>query len=164
SFREETFRGGGSGGCRTRRVLCREPSKTVACRPFSGWATQTRCAGLQLFFEKLRHTGLHLVCKPKLLHPRLAVVIRPQSAAWLVRVGTQEIEDETTQLSGIFLQVVKKVDTKKVRRNIAFPARGDRARVRAQEHPSATQVPNYFVAISHVKRFNLAGPHFHGQV
>src|SRR5205814_6669584 len=86
------------------------------------------------FLKKLSHPGTHFVCKPKLFHSGLTVVIRRQPAARLVRVGTEEIEDGTTELSGISLQVIKKVDPKEVRMNVALPALHDHARVRAQQH------------------------------
>ena len=48
--------------------------------------------------------------------------------------------------------------------NIAFPARDNCARVRAQQHPSTEQIPIDLVDIGRVERLNLAVTHFHGQV
>jgi len=48
--------------------------------------------------------------------------------------------------------------------DVAFPAGNDRARVRAQTHAPAEQIPMDFVDIGHVKRFNLSVMHFHRKV
>src|SRR5437867_8388671 len=106
----------------------------------------------------------HFVCKQKLFHPGPTVVIRRHSAAWLIWIGTQEMEDGTPQFSGISLKVIKEINAKLVRMNIAFPSRDDCARVRAQEHPSTEQIPIDLVDIGHLKRLNLAVMHFHRQV
>jgi hypothetical protein len=62
------------------------------------------------------------------------------------------------------LQIIKEIDTKPVWMNVPFPSRDDRARVRAQTHPSAEQIPMDFVDIGRVKRLNLPVMHFHRQV
>ena len=69
-----------------------------------------------------------------------------------------------SHLSRIYLQVIKEINAKPVWMNMAFPSRDDLARIRAQTHPSAEQIPMDFVDIGHVKRLNLPVMYFHGQV
>src|SRR4030095_13408681 len=106
----------------------------------------------------------HFICKQEFFHPGPTVVISRHSAAWLIRIGTQETEDGASQFSGISLQVIEEINAKPVWMNVAFPSRDDRARVRAQQHPSAEQVLIHYIDVGRVKRFNPAKTHFHGQV
>ena len=74
------------------------------------------------------------------------------------------MKDGASHFSGISLQIIKEIDAKPVWMNVAFPSRDDRARVRAQTHPSAEQIPIDFVNIGHVEGLNLPVMHFHRQV
>src|SRR5213595_4123927 len=106
----------------------------------------------------------NFVSQRKLFHSGPTVVVGRHSAGWLVRIGTQKIEDGTPQFSRIFLQVIKEINAKPVWMNIPFPSRDDCAWVGAQEQPAATQIPIDFVDVGYVERFYLMVIHFHGQV
>jgi len=106
----------------------------------------------------------YLVCERKLFHPGPTVVIRAQSAAWLVWISAQETKDRAPQFRGISLQVIKEINAKLIWIDVAFPSRDNGTRVRTQEHSSAEQIPMDFVDVGRVKRPNLAIVHFHGQM
>ena len=86
--------------------------KTVSRRPISGGPAQSRCTGLQFLLEKPSEMRSYLVCKRKLFHPGPTVVIRSQSAAWLVWISAQETKDGAPQFNGISLQVIKEINAK----------------------------------------------------
>jgi len=106
----------------------------------------------------------HLTRKGQLFHPGPAVVVRPRLVDWLVRIGGQELQDGALQFSRVSLQIIKEIDAKPVWMNVSLPSLDDRARVRAQTHPSAEQIPMDVVDIGRVKGFNLPVMHFHRQV
>mgnify|MGYP003694680289 CR=1 FL=1 len=106
----------------------------------------------------------NFIRKRKLFHPGPTVVVGRHPAGWLVRIGTQKIEDRTPQFSWISLQVIKEINAKPVWMNITFPSRDDCAGIRTQEQPSPEQIPIDFVDIGYVERFDLVVMHFHGQV
>src|SRR5436309_11707753 len=106
----------------------------------------------------------NFVCKQKLFHSDPIVAIGRESVASLIRISTQKIEDGMPQFSGISLQVIKEISAKPVWMNMTFPSRDDCARVRAQQHSSAEQMPIDFLDIGRVERFDLLVMHFHGQV
>ena len=106
----------------------------------------------------------NVICKQKFFHPGPTVVIGSHPAAWLIRIGIQKTQDGAPQFGGISLQIIKEINAKPVWMNMAFPSRHHGARIRAQEKPSANQIPIDFVDIGHIERFDLVVTHFHRQV
>src|SRR6478609_9343503 len=106
----------------------------------------------------------NFIGKQKLFHPGPTVMIGRDPAGWLVRIGTQKIEDRTPQFGWISLQVIKEINAKSVWMNMMFPSRDDLAGVRSQEHPSPEHIPIDFVDIGYVELFYRVVMHFHGQV
>ena len=110
-------------------------------------AAQLCRAGLQFLFKELSDPRSHFVSQPKLFFSGVEIVVRLQSAAWLVRICTQKTKDRPSQFSGIFLQVIKKIDAKQLWTNVAFPARDDFTGMRSQKHSGIQQIPNYVIRI-----------------
>src|SRR5207248_3385105 len=114
--------------------------------------------------EKLSHTVAHFCREPKLVAASIIIVVRFQSATWLVGIAAQKAQNRLPQINGILLQIVEEIDPEVFRTNITFPSADNLGGMRPEQHTWNQQIANDFLRIGGIKATDHPESHAHGQL